>query len=181
MTPTETGLLVRYIKSVCPAQLIDDYTYETWHDIIGHLDLEAARHAVIAVKHSQTFVDPSDIIREVERATHRRAHPSERTVAEAIAASTVRDDGAGPLTPPNEEYRRAKQQMLVKLAARDAGALGDAPKHPPVAAADRHKAYAVKCDWCGAQPGSRCVNTVESTPKTEPHPSRVAVGRAAAA
>lgn len=173
-------MLVRYIKSVCPAQAIDDYTYETWHDIIGHLDPEAARAAVIAVKHSQTFVDPSDIIREVERAQHRRAHPSERTVAEAIADSTQREL-AGPHTPPNAEYLRVKQELLDKQAARDAAAMGNGPQHPPVAAMDRHAAYGVKCPWCGAQPGSRCVNTVEDTPKTEPHPARVEAGRRAAA
>jgi hypothetical protein len=180
MTPTETGLLVRYIKSVCPAQLIDDYTYETWHDIIGHLDLEAARHAVIAVKHSQTFVDPSDIIREVERAERRRAHPSERTVAEAIAESTQREIASGPASPPNADYLRAKQELLEKQAARDAAAMSDEPKHPPVPAAKRRLAYAVGCPWCQAQPGARCTNSILGTPKLMPHAARVEAGSQAA-
>lgn len=187
MTREETVALVRFIKAVSPAQAIDEWTPNFWHDIIGRLEFEEARNAVIAVKHSQPFVDPSDIIREVERVKTRviggdpARHPSARPVREAIAASTMRDDAAGPLTPPNKEYRQAKKELLERLKARDSDALGDAPRHPPVTPGDRHKAYAVKCEWCGAQPGSRCVNTVESTPKTEPHPSRVAQGRAAAA
>jgi hypothetical protein len=109
MTPRETALLVRYIKSVSPAQAIDDYTYETWHDIIGHLEPDAARNAVIAIKHSQTFVDPSDIIREVERKQRRHAHPSERPVAEVIGA---------PAMPPNAEYLKAKAEMDEKMRQR---------------------------------------------------------------
>lgn len=179
MTPRETGLLVRYIKSVCPAQLIDDYTYETWHDIIGHLDLEAARNAVIAVKHSQTFVDPSDIIRECERKRH--AHPSERTVREAIEASSLRELAAGPASPPNAEYLRVKQELLDKQAARDTAAMSAGkPQHPPVPAVARRLAYAVACPWCQAQPGSRCTNTVLGTPKLMPHAARVETGSKAA-
>ena len=117
MTPRETALLVRYIKSVSPAQAIDDYTYETWHDIIGHLDPVTARHAVIAVKHSQTFVDPSDIIREAERAERRRAHPSERTVAEALGESTLRELGSATV-PPTAEYLTAKAEMDRKMHER---------------------------------------------------------------
>lgn len=180
MTRTETGLLVRYIKSVSPAQAIDDYTYETWHDIIGHLDPEAARNAVIAIKHSQTFVDPSDIIREVEHASRRRAHPSERTVREAIEASTLRDIDAVPVGPPNAEYQQAKEELLERNAARDAAAMGDGPKHPPVPAAARRLAYAAACPWCGAQPGDRCTNTVLGTPKLTPHAARVESGSKAA-
>lgn len=180
MTPFETADLVRYIKSLSPAQAIDDYTYETWHDIIGHLDADAARNAVIAVKHSQAFVDPSDIIREAERAARRHAHPSERTVREAIEASTLRE-AAGPSTPPNAEYQRAKQELLDKLAERDAAAMSaDKPQHPPVPAVARRLAYAVACSWCGAQPGARCVNTVLGTPKLLPHAARVEAGSVAA-
>lgn len=172
---------MRFIKAVSPAQAIDEWTPNFWHDIIGHLDAETARNAVIAVKHSQTYVDPSDIIREVERATHRRAHPSERTVREAIEASTGRELAAGPASPPNAEYLRAKQELLDKQAARDAAAMSaDKPQHPPVPAAARRLAYAVACDWCQAQPGDRCRNTVLGTPKLTPHAARVEAGSKAA-
>lgn len=103
---------------------MDEYTYETWHDIIGHLDFDAARNAVIAVKHSKVFVDPSDIIREAERAKTRAIgddpakHPSARTAAEAIAASSVRELDAAPAVPPTPEYLAAKREMDEKLRLR---------------------------------------------------------------
>lgn len=65
MTPKETALLVRYIKSLCPQQAIDDYTYETWHDVIGHLGLAECRAAAAAASARTPFVAPAEIIAEV--------------------------------------------------------------------------------------------------------------------
>ncbi len=172
---------MRFIKAVSPAQAIDEWTPNFWHDIIGHLAFDEARNAVIAVKHSQTFVDPSDIIREAERAQHKHAHPSERTVREAIEASTMRELAAGPASPPNADYLRAKQELLDKNAARDAAAMSAGkPQHPPVPGEARHRAYAVACSWCGARPGARCSNTLLGTPQLMPHAARGAAGARAA-
>jgi hypothetical protein len=173
--------LIEFIMVACPQQKINRATAVAWYEIIGDLEFGAARNAVIAVKHSQAFVDTSDIIREVDQASRRRAHPSERTAAEAIAASSLRELDAGPFPPPNEDYRRAKQEMLATLALRDTAAMQERPAHPPVSAAERHAAYRVKCPWCSTQPGSRCVNTVAGTPKDEPHPARLAEARLEAA
>ena len=181
MAPEETATIVRLVKSVFPQQPLDSTTYETWHLVIGHLDFAAAQAAVIAIAHSQRFCAASDIIAEADRATHRRAQPSERTVREAIEASSLRELAVGPATPPNEDYRRAKQEMLAKLAIRDAAAMQEGPQHPPVSNDDRHAAYTVKCPWCDAQPGNRCRNTVLNQPKNEPHPARVAEARLEAA
>lgn len=181
MAPEETATIVRLVKSVFPQQPLDATTYETWHLVIGHLDFAAAQAAVIAIAHSERFCAAADIIAEAERAARRHAHPSERTVRQAIEASTMRDLAIGPSTPPNEDYRRAKEAMLTASAARDAAAMGDRPEHPPVAVADRHAAYAIACPWCHARPGSRCRNTVLDQPKNDPHPARVAQARAPAA
>lgn len=182
MAPEETATIVRLVKSVFPQQPLDSTTYETWHLVIGHLDFAVAQAAVIAIAHSERFCAAADIIAEAERAQRRHAHPSERTVREAIEASTMRELDAGPNTPPNEDYRRAKQAMLAATAARDRAAFSaDAPQHPPVTPAARLAAYAVKCPWCNAQPGIRCRNTVLDEPKNEPHPARVSEARAPAA
>jgi hypothetical protein len=181
MDTEETATIVRLVKSIFPQQPIDKTTYETWHLVIGHLDYTVAQAAVIAIAHSERFCAAADIIREADRAQRRHAHPSERTVAEAVAASSLRELDAGPFPPPSEDYRRAKQEMLATLALRDARAMRERPPHPPVSAAERHAAYRVKCPWCSAQPGSRCVNTVAGTPKDEPHPARLAEARLEAA
>ena len=117
MAPEETATIVRLVKSVFPQQPIDRATYETWHLVIGHLDFAVAQAAVIAVAHSEKFCSAADIIAETERAQRRHAHPSERTVAEAIGASTGRELGAA-LSPPTPAYLAAKDQMEAKMRER---------------------------------------------------------------
>ena len=109
--------LTEFIAIICPQQKINRATAIAWYEIIGNLDFDAARNAVIAVKHSQAFVDPSDIIRQVEHAERRHAHPSERTVAEALGQSTVPAIGAGR-TDPTPEYLAAKAEWDRKQRER---------------------------------------------------------------
>ena len=108
--------LVKFISVVCPQQKINRATAIPWYEIIGHLDFDAARNAVIAVKHSQAFVDPSDIVREAKRAESSK--PYERTAAEAMAASSLRELAAAPAVPPTDEYLAAKRDMDEKLRLR---------------------------------------------------------------
>lgn len=117
MDTEETATIVRLVKSVFPQQPIDSATYEMWHLVIGHLDYTAAQAAVIAVAHSQKFCAASDIIAEADRAARRHAHPSERTVAEALGQSTVPAIGAAR-TEPTPEYVAAKDQMEAKFRDR---------------------------------------------------------------
>lgn len=50
MTPAETVILVRFVKAMCPAQLIDEYTPQAWHLVIGDLRLVDCQAAVVALK-----------------------------------------------------------------------------------------------------------------------------------
>lgn len=102
-------MLVRYIKAQCPQQAIDVATPAAWYEIIGDLDYETARNAVRAVVRQQPFVSPSAIIAETERRPH--AHPSDRTVAEALAASSLRELPAAQAVPPNAEYLAAREKL----------------------------------------------------------------------
>lgn len=122
MEPQETATIVRLVKSVFPQQPVDSTTYETWHLVIGELDFTIAQAAVIAVAHSQKFCSAADIIAEAERVTRRRAHPSERTVAEAIGQSSLRELTAAPATPPTAEYLTAKADMDAKMRERSRAA-----------------------------------------------------------
>lgn len=115
MTREEMVDLIDFIIVACPQQKIGRATAVPWYEIIGGLDFTAARNAVIAVKHSQAFVDVSDIAREAERARH--AHPSERTVAEALGVREVPAIGAGR-TDPTPEYTAAKDQMEARMRER---------------------------------------------------------------
>ena len=123
MAPEETATIVRLVKSVFPQQPVDPTTYETWHLVIGHLDFAVAQAAVIAVAHSQKFCAASDIIAEAERASRRHAHPSERTVAEALAASSAGEPAAARAVPPNAAYLAARDALTERLRAKAEAAL----------------------------------------------------------
>lgn len=118
MEPEETATIVRLVKSVFPQQPVDSTTYETWHLVIGHLEFTAAQAAVIAIAHSEKFCAAADIITEAERAQRRHARPYDRTPAEAIAESSVRDLGAAPRTDPTPEYLAAKAEMETRMRER---------------------------------------------------------------
>ena len=118
MTREEMVDLTEFIAIACPQQKINRATAVAWFEIIGHLDFAEARNAVIAVKHSKAFVDTSDIIAEADRASRRHAHPSERTVAEALGRSDVPAIGAGR-TDPTPEYLAAKADMDRRQRERD--------------------------------------------------------------
>jgi hypothetical protein len=117
MDTEETATIVRLVKSVFPQQPIDRATYETWHLVIGHLNYTVAQAAVIAIAHSEKFCAAADIIAEADRASRRHAHPSERTVAEALGVTEVPAIGAAR-TEPTPEYIAAKDQMDARIRER---------------------------------------------------------------
>lgn len=46
MNKTETVLLCRYAKAMCPAQAIDEYTPDAWADVLHDVSLEEAQAAI---------------------------------------------------------------------------------------------------------------------------------------
>jgi len=120
--------LIQFIGAICPQQKIDRATAIAWYEVIGTLPFTEARTAVIAVKHSQAFVDVSDIEREARRARDCAAHPSSRTVASALEHANRRElDPAGG-TPATEEFLTAKAEMLTRMGDRDRAAFTAGPE-----------------------------------------------------
>lgn len=82
VTPRETVLLTRYVKALCPAQAIDEYTPDVWHDVLSRapwLTLEDARAAAVDLKLSgKPFIDVAEIVAEARRA-HRKQAERERS------------------------------------------------------------------------------------------------------
>ena len=68
MTPTETVMLCRFVKALCPQQAIDSYTPDAWHEVIGHLDLDECKAAVVIGARRSAFIAPAEIIAEVAAA-----------------------------------------------------------------------------------------------------------------
>lgn len=67
MTPEEAVALCRFTAACCPAQKFDEYTPDAWGLILADVRFEDAKVAVVEIKKNSTWVDPSDIIREVKR------------------------------------------------------------------------------------------------------------------
>jgi hypothetical protein len=67
MNPSDTVLLIRYVRACCPQQAMDEYTADAWHDLLGDLDLAECRTAVVTVAKRQPFVAASEIRTEVKR------------------------------------------------------------------------------------------------------------------
>jgi hypothetical protein len=94
VTPSETVILTRYVKALCPAQAIDEYTPDAWHDVLGGYSLAECRAAAATAATTSAFVAPAEIIAEVKRS--RRAVGervrSERILAPARAVRSQLDD-----------------------------------------------------------------------------------------
>jgi hypothetical protein len=60
---------------------MDEYTADAWHDLLGDLDLDECRAAVVAVARRQPFVAASEIRTEAKRA---RARAAEHARTEAL-------------------------------------------------------------------------------------------------
>jgi hypothetical protein len=62
MNHTETIELTRYVQALCPAQKLDQYSADAWHDVLGDLPLGVAKKAAASCARLKPFVAPSEII-----------------------------------------------------------------------------------------------------------------------
>lgn len=73
MNPSETVMLARYVKALCPQQKFDEYTPDAWHDVLSDFALADARTAAAAVARKQPFVSPAEIVAEIRKLRDERA------------------------------------------------------------------------------------------------------------
>lgn len=67
MNEDEAVALARYVHAVCPQQKFDEYTADTWGDVLGDLEFEDCKRAVIEIARRQPWIAPAEIIDEVKR------------------------------------------------------------------------------------------------------------------
>lgn len=67
MRQTHVVELIRYVAALCPAQKIDGYTCDAWHDVLAPYGLDDARAAVTRLAGRQPFISVSEIIEEIGR------------------------------------------------------------------------------------------------------------------
>jgi len=128
MTREEMTDLAKFIGLVCPQQKMPRETVIAWYEILGQFGYEECRNAVIAVKHSQPFVDVSDIIREASRP---KGRPYERTVPEALEMANQRElNSRGVASAVSALWGDALAKGMQANAQRRARVL----RHPDLAA-----------------------------------------------
>lgn len=110
MKPTETVKLVAVVKALCPAQAIDQFTPDAWHEVLAPCDLEDCLRAVRELAGRQPYISVSDIatvVRETRRVNaskHRDRVPlADPDDVAAYRAELVRNRrAAGSSTPTRE-------------------------------------------------------------------------------
>lgn len=114
MTDEEVVVLTRYVKALCPAQQIDEFTSDAWSDVLRHLRLVDCQEATRRVSPRQPWIAPSDIVKEVRAL---RGERLERAPLMELPAGFDPDDVVG--------YQRAVKGWMRCIADGD---------QPPVAA-----------------------------------------------
>jgi hypothetical protein len=64
----EAVKLARYVRAICPQQKFDEYTADTWYDLLRDYDFDACKQAAITIGRRQPFIAPAEIIEEVRAA-----------------------------------------------------------------------------------------------------------------
>ncbi|MFG3228156.1 hypothetical protein ACGF07_25690 [Kitasatospora sp. NPDC048194] len=158
MNPTETVILARYVRALCPQQKFDEYTPDAWYDLLGDYDLQDCKAAAVEIARRQPWVAPAEIITEVKRARTGRLDyfqyeptPGETAVEftrnlRAQIAATI--DGH---RPPQLPYAGSPRPVLELTAGQTV------PEPWETTAGTRiRSAHAVRCPKCGADGGKPC-------------------------
>ena len=78
MNRADVVKLCRLVKTLCPAQALDQYTPDAWAIVLGHLDYTDAKQAVGSLASlplepgRARYIEPGHIIAEVRRIQDRR-------------------------------------------------------------------------------------------------------------
>lgn len=105
MTPLQMVDLCDWVAAIKPAQRMSDVTPDAWYAVMGALDFEQAKRAVIAIAAREPWIEPHEIVAEVRR-------QRSKALEDVDHATLVPD--ADPDDP--RAYARALQQQRFKAA-----------------------------------------------------------------
>lgn len=157
MNPSETVMLARYVKALCPQQKFDEFTPDAWHDVLGDFALVDARAAAAAVAKRQPFVSPAEIIGEIKRQRGERASDFQGPGLPAEIPDADPDDVQAYLAALRGQRTRAAdgvESKPRKMAELLAGVGREIP--PEAAAVKRPGPLGTDCTNCGAAIGRPC-------------------------
>lgn len=67
MNPTQSLMLTRMVRAICPQQKFDEYTPDAWHKLLEDMPFADCEQAVINVGRRQTFISPAEIRAEARK------------------------------------------------------------------------------------------------------------------
>lgn len=111
MNRTETLALTRYVQALCPAQKLDEFSADAWHDVLADLPHPVAKKAAAMCARSKPFVAPSEIVTAAHRLRRAVRSQIEREVDGSIDSAPT--DGRGYV-----EWRREQVAWAIAEADR---------------------------------------------------------------
>jgi hypothetical protein len=157
MNPSETVMLARYVKALCPQQKFDEYTPDAWHDVLSDYALADARAAAAAVARKQPFVSPAEIIAGIRKQREDRAADFQGPGLSAEIPDADPDDVQAYLSALRGLRTRAADGLPTKrrpVAELLAGVGREVPGE--VAEVKRPGPLGIECPNCGAAIGRPC-------------------------
>lgn len=157
MNPSETVMLARYVKALCPQQKFDEYTPDAWHDVLADFALADARAAAAAVARRQPFVSPAEIIDEIRKIRDERADGYQGPGLSAEIPDADPDDVQAYLSALRGMRTRAADGLEMKrrpVAQLLAGVGRNIPDE--FAAVRRPGPLGIECPNCRAPIGRPC-------------------------
>lgn len=138
MTPTETVQLVAFVSQISPAQKLDEFTADSWHELLDDLPFGDALAAVKRVGRRQPFIAPADIRAEVRVIRRERLDKADSTYVPPPGEQSFSDYQRGLLA-----HRRAVgdgaeiPEPLRPIAAPKPRALDAVFRRPPSGQAEQ--------------------------------------------
>ena len=130
MNETEVVELVAILSQIAPAQKLDEYTADTWYELLDDISFGDARKAMTRVAKRQSFVAPADIRAEVKVIRRERLDKADSTFVytgdpddtaeyQRQLRAHIRAIGDGRQPPPSPALpRRVAPRMLEPVFRR---------------------------------------------------------------
>lgn len=152
MIVKEMAVIVRFVRALCPAQKIDEYTPDAWMLVIGDLEFADAEAAVKRLGRTQPFIAAADIATEVGR------------IRAARLASYVE-------TEPDEDPDNVQAYLEAIRAGRFKAASSTEARPRPVKALTARAFHRVPSVWDRSAPITHRRFALPAGPEPEPEPT----------
>lgn len=117
MNHAEAVTLCRVVAAYCPQQHFDEWTPDSWHDLLGDLRFDDAKEAAADIARSQPFCAPAEIRARV------------RIIRDQRIAHTPLPDPPPGLGDDEVGYRRWLGEQRRRIADGETPEVAELPQH----------------------------------------------------